>query len=221
VHGDVRKVTPPRTIKLLFTDPPYGMDFQSNRRVASAKADTIEGDSNPEEALSLLKDALTIACPHLAPDAFVLVWCDWRQQDATIQLLNSLGLTVREEVIWDKPNHSSGDLFGAPARKHEKFLFAVQGNPKLVGDRFETVLQGSKFLGSDHPTEKPIDLIATVIKSCTEPGDLVADPFMGSGGVPVTAYKEDRDFWGCELDKGWHGAASDHLLRLLEADNGQ
>ncbi len=171
--------------------------------------------------MTLLGDVLRHMMPYLAIDAFVLVWCDWRQQCATIDLLEGMGLTVREEVVWDKPNHSTGDLQGAPARKHEKFLFAVKGNPKLVGRRFDTVLQGGDFIGSDHPTEKPVDLIATVIESCTEIGDLVADPFMGSGSVPITAHRTGRDFWGCELNKGWHGAASDNLLHLLETNNGQ
>lgn len=217
VRGDARKVACPHNIKLLFTDPPYGMDFRSNRRVASEKADVLAGDGDARQALDLMATVFGRFVPHLAEDAFVLVWCDWRQQAAVAQLLESLGLTVREEVVWDKPNHTSGDLFGAPARKHEKFLFAVKGNPKLVGPRFETVLSGKHFLSSDHPTEKPVDLIETVIRSCTEKGDLVADPFMGSGSVPLTACRLEREFWGCELDASWHAFASDALLSLVEA----
>lgn len=219
VLGDARKVTPPKPIKLLFTDPPYGMDFQSNRRVVSAKAERIAGDQDADSALALLDETLQAMLPCMADDSFVLVWCDWRQQCAVSDLLEQHGLTIREEVIWNKPNHSSGDLFGAPARKHEKFLFAVKGNPKLVGARFETVLEGKRFVGSDHPTEKPVDLIATVIESCTEPGELVADPFMGSGGVVLTAFGLGRDFWGCEVDPAWHAVASDHLLQTLEGTN--
>lgn len=221
VRGDARQVQPPHNIKLLFTDPPYGIDFQSNRRVVSAKAERIEGDDNDQTALTLLEDVLKHMVPCLSDDAFVLVWCDWRQQCATVDLLGGIGLTVREEVIWNKPNHTSGDLQGAPARKHEKFLFAVKGNPKLPGYRFDTVLDGSQFVGSEHPTEKPMDLITAVIQSCTEMGDLVADPFMGSGGVLLAAYVQGRDFWGCELNKNWHDIASDNLLKLLEASSGQ
>jgi site-specific DNA-methyltransferase (adenine-specific) len=216
VHGDARQQQPPSNIKLLFTDPPYGMDFQSNRRVVMAKAPTLVGDKTPAEAMTLLADILARFESYLADDAFVLVWCDWRQQAATISILEAAGLSMREEVIWDKPNHSSGDLFGAPARKHEKFLFAVKGNPKLTGQRFETVLRGNQFINGDHPTEKPVDLIETIVRSCTEEGDLVVDPFMGTGSVPLTACKLHRDFWGCELDKTWHGIASDRLLKIIE-----
>lgn len=221
VHGDARQQQPPSNIKLLFTDPPYGMDFQSNRRVVTAKAPTLAGDKTPAEAMALLADVLVRFEPYLADDAFVLVWCDWRQQAATITVLEDAGFIVREEVIWDKPNHTSGDLFGAPARKHEKFLFAVKGNPKLTGARFDTVLRGNQFINGDHPTEKPTDLIEAVIKSCTEEGDLVADPFMGTGSVPLTACKLRRNFWGCEFDATWHGVASDRLLKMIEdATNG-
>ncbi len=216
VHGDARKVHIPLNIKLLFTDPPYGKDYQSNRRVVTSQADKIENDN--EAAFDLLADVLGRFYPRMAEDSFALVWCDWRHQCRFADIITGAGFEIRAEVIWNKPNHGSGDIYGAPAPKHEKFFFAVKGNPKLTeGKRFDSVLDGSKFLGSGHPTEKPTDLIAMVIESLTLEGDVVADPFMGSGSVPLTAFRLQRDFWGCDLSEQWHKFAGEQLFNLVKA----
>ena len=216
VHGDARAAVhdAPDSIRLLLTDPPYGKNFQSNRRVASAQAPKLVNDD--ASAFALLSDVLKMLYPRMAADSFAVVWTDWRYYSEFEKIVLQTGFEIRSVIVWDKPNHGTGDLEGAPAPKHEWAIFAVKGNPKL-NFRFDNVMQGRNFIGTAHPTEKPVDLLDTIIKATTAEGDVVADPFAGGGSTPITAFKMHRDFWACELDESWHSQAKDKLFDAVEA----
>lgn len=69
---------------------------------------------------------------------------------------------------------------------------------------------------SAHPTEKPVTLMEHYILNSTRPGDLVIDPFMGSGSTGVAAIRAGRRFIGIELDERWHGVAAKRIAKALE-----
>lgn len=217
VHGDARTAMQgaPAEIKLVLTDPPYGQDFQSNRRVVSAKAPKLANDNG--QAFGLLCDVLTEAYRHMSDDSTLLVWSSWRYECEFRQIVTDCGFTIKGSLIWDKPNHGSGDLEGSFAPKHERIIHAVKGNPKL-NRRYDDVLRGSQFLGTEHPTEKPLDLLATLIEATTNEGDIVADPFAGSGSTVIAAHRTRRKFWACELDEDWFKTASSELYDLVKQE---
>ena len=217
VHGDARLAirNAPTGIKLVLTDPPYGQDFQSNRRVVSAKAPRLVNDDG--QVFDLLRDVLTEAYAHMADDSTLLVWSSWRYECEFRQVVTDCGFTIKGSLIWDKPNHGSGDLDGSFAPKHERIIHAVKGNPKL-NRRHDDVLRGSVFLGTEHPTEKPLDLLALLIEATTNEGDIVADPFAGGGSTVIAAHQARREFWACELDADWHAAASSKLYDLVKQE---
>jgi ParB/RepB/Spo0J family partition protein len=85
-HGDCRTLIPthcPGDIRLVLTDPPYGKQFQSNRRVTTKKKSVMPGDASPEEAACLLAEMLAVMTPKLLPDAHLLVFT---HQDIDIQV---------------------------------------------------------------------------------------------------------------------------------------
>lgn len=216
VLGDSREqiVNAPDGIKLLLTDPPYGKNFQSNRRIVQTQAPKLVNDD--AAAFDLLRDVLTAAYPKMANDSFALIWTGWESYCQFKAIIEECGFEIRTVIVWNKPNHGSGDLEGAPAPKHEWCIFAVKGNPKLNSNsRFDNVLTGNQFLGTDHPTEKPLDLLTVIIEATTNEGDCVVDPFFGGGSTPVTAYKLKRDFWACELDASWHSQATEKIFNVL------
>lgn len=217
VHGDAREQihNAPFGFKLLLTDPPYGMNFQSNRRVVSAKADRIENDD--EGALALLADVLTVAYDRMAEDSTILVWVGWKQECEFRQVIRDAGYTIKGSLIWDKPNHGTGDLTGSFAPKHERIIHAVKGNPKLQF-RPDDVLTGNEFVGSDHPTEKPLDLLRLLISATTSEGDCVVDTFGGVGSTVIAARSVHRDFWMCEKDEGWHKTAVDNVFQMIRSE---
>lgn len=215
VQGDARTAIhhAPQGFKLLLTDPPYGVDFQSNRRVVSAKAPKIAGDD--DTAFALLKDVLTVAYGRMADDATALIWTSVEHWCAFRKIAEEAGFTFRGQIVWNKPNHGSGDLEHEWAPKHELVLHVSKGNPKLTGTRPDSVQSGNEFIESPHPTKKPLDMLRLMIKTHTEEGDCVVDPFAGCGSTPYAAHQTGRDFWACELDNAYHAEMSDRILRAV------
>jgi site-specific DNA-methyltransferase (adenine-specific) len=75
-----------------------------------------------------------------------------------------------------------------------------------------------KYTGNRlHPTQKPVSALKPLIRSFTEPGDLVLDPFCGSGSTLVAAARLGRSYLGIELDAAHHRTACDRMRALTHA----
>jgi site-specific DNA-methyltransferase (adenine-specific) len=205
IHGDcIEEIKNLRdnSVRLLLTDPPYGVDFQSNRRKVSAKADKIEGDKTPENAVSLFKDMLVELSSKLKDEAHLLVFTHWRTEFEFRKILEDLGYEVRGSLVWVKGNHSSGDLEGSFAPKHERIIHATKGHPD-VSPRVDDVIDVKYKLVTEHPTEKPVEVLSILINCTTQEQDLVVDPFGGCASTVISAKRLSRDFWGCEMMQSW------------------
>ncbi len=213
-HGDARTVIQhaPAAFHLLLTDPPYGINFQSQRRVATPRKHPIAGDTL-EEAAELLQTVLDAAVPHMADDATCLIFTGWKYEPEFRKVIQAAGLEIKGSLVWVKPNHGSGDLAGSFAPQHERILHAVKGKPTLR-KRIPDVLYGKETPASDHPMEKPRDLLRQMIEAVTDPGQIVVDPFCGSGSTLLEAYSLDREFFGCELDDTWHQVATEAVFHM-------
>lgn len=204
----------PDGITLLLTDPPYGIDFQSQRRKVTDKKAAMR-DDQLQAALALLVDVLRKAFKKMCDDATLLVFSGWRHEPQFRKVIQAAGFEIRGSLVWVKNNHGTGDLKGAFAPKHERIIHATKGAPELNG-RPDDVLHGKDRQDSDHPTEKPLDLLRMLIKTTTKPHDLVVDPFAGSGNVLFAAHQEERSFYGIEIDDKWHSRISDKLLEIIK-----
>lgn len=213
VHGDAREKMPgaPDGIALLLTDPPYGQDFQSGRRVGTPKKARIAGDN--EDAFALLADVLRVAVPKMADDSTALIFTGWRHEPEFRAVIEAAGLVIKGSLVWVKNNHGTGDLKGAFAPRHERIIHAVKGSPTLRR-RIDDVLFGKDAQDSAHPTEKPRDLLRALIEATTDQGDAVVDPFAGHGSALFEAHSLGRVFWGCELDEGFHREIADAVVEL-------
>ena len=222
MHGDARELidTVPAGFHLLLTDPPYGMDFQSQRRKATAKKDRIANDGEGE-AFALIADVLAKAFLKMADDSTALVFTGWRHEPQVRQAVEAAGFTIKGSLVWVKKNHGTGDLEGSFAPKHERVIHAVKGNPKLYGTRPADVLDGEDKQDSEHPTEKPADLLAQLIEVTTDAGQTVVDPFAGSGGTLFEAHRLKRAYYGIELDEGWYRKVVDRVHELASEEVGR
>jgi len=197
---ELMKDIPDSSIDLIVSDPPYGMNFQSNYR--EEKYDAIENDQNldwlegfVEEAYRVLKENTAIYC-----------FCSWHNVDifkATIQKM----FTIKNILVWEKNNTSMGDLQGSYAPKHEFVIFAHKGRRILNGFRYADIIKAKRTGNEYHPTEKPVDLLALFIKASSDVGEIVLDPFMGSGSTGVACIKTGRKFIGIELNQNYFSTA--------------
>lgn len=135
-----------------------------------------------------------------------------------INYVSQTGASIKSEVIWDKVYHGMGDTKAAFAPSHENIVFAVKGKYSFPGSRPKDLVTFPKINSSKmvHPTEKPVGLLANLISSVTKPGDLILDPFAGSGSTLVAAKKTGRRFIGIELDDDYFVTAQRRIEEVRE-----
>ena len=213
-HGDCLQLLPslpPRSVRLLLTDPPYGIDFQSNRRTASAQAPKLTNDETPEKAIALFRAMLSSVSPAMADECHALIFTSWRYEPQFRTALEEAGFEIAASIVWVKENHGSGDLSGF-APKHERILHARRGGA-AIRPRLDDVLIVPRERATDHPTEKPTALLEQLIACTTLEGELVVDPFAGAGSTVVAARRLGRKVFAVELDARWHAAGIERLVK--------
>jgi len=209
--GDCLEILPTLTITadLIVTDPPYGINFVSNRGIETGtrpqqRFSKIKGDENTDMGRS----GVVAALRYLRPRRHFYVFGSWRASDFPD---NAGGNT---ELIWDKTELGIGDLSVPWGAQHETIFFAVNtvsAAQRRQGDgngaarlRRGTVLRYQRRIGKQnrsHPTEKPVSLLRELIESSSRQGELVLDPFVGIGSTCVAAAVEGRRSIGIEIEE--------------------
>lgn len=197
IHGDsltVLRQMEPESVDAIITDPPYGINY------VSPTGARIQNDTAP--FIWFLYDAFRVLKPGSSGRGTLVCFTRWDVQQVFIDAIRLAGFIVKSEVIWDKIQHGMGDLKSQFAPSHENIIFAVKGKFSFPGHRPKDLITHRKLPGSQmiHPTEKPVPLLADLITAVTKPGDLILDPFAGSGSTLVAAKKTGRRFTGIELD---------------------
>lgn len=216
IHADAEAISWPMDIDLIVTDPPYGKDATSARggRTSGKK---IVGDDDQDKI-----DRILSACwGRIRPHRHAYVFGPNRH----------LSNSNSAELIWDKNYHSSGSIGGIWSPAHEPIQFFVhryKSEPAagLLSARLRrgsiirvSAGRGSQRLGY-HPNEKPVDLWRWLIESSSVPGDLVVDPFCGSGSSALAAILLGRRYLGVDVDLGWVEQAVKRADALIAAIDG-
>lgn len=201
IHGDSRAYIPRihTPIDCVITDPPFGMNFESNRAVTpegKARNIKIEGDATPQKAIATFKDIMRVIIPKLAPMAEIYVFTAWHVLEWWIPAVKSLSpnIELKQMLIWDKGYPGQGDLVGNWGCGHEIILYLKKGR-RPVRFRRSGIIHVDKIPAGQniHPTEKPVALIEHLIGMSTDPGDLIVDPYSGSGSTSVAAQRLGRN----------------------------
>lgn len=178
--GDCLEITPSiGSLDSVVTDPPYGMAFVSNYRTIS---------HNPianDKGLDCLLWACKLSSSHSG-----YIFCRW---DNLYDVPKPRSL-----ITWVKNNWSMGDLNHEHARQTEVVLFYQGDNHFFPVGRPSDVIVMPRTGNNYHPTEKPVQLMISIIKWTS---DTVFDPFMGSGTTGVACVKLGRKFVGIEIDE--------------------
>lgn len=218
-NADCRDVLPqlaPESVDLLLMDPPYGVDYLSNRRVSNTEvAQVIHAD----DSLDAMRDALVLASPLLRDDRHVYYFAsaDETVGDACRALPSSL--TFHRLLCWDKGNHGMGDLERDYGHAWEAIVYATKGRGRaLNGPRPSSLLRAQRGgAGSTwvHPTQKPTSLMRFLIERSSQTGEVVLDPFMGSGTTLRAAKDLGRRAIGIELEERYCEIAVKRLAQAV------
>lgn len=207
-HGDcleLMKDIPDKSIDLIVTDPPYLMNYRSNYR--KVKYDYIIGD---KDSKGLITESIKEAHRVLKDDSAFYMFCSWRHVDFFKSEFENY-FKLKNIIVWNKNNTSMGDLKGSYAHKHEFVLFGHKGRRLLEGFRYPDVLEAKRTGNKLHPTQKPIDLLETFIKTSSKENDVVLDMFAGSGSTAIAALNTGRFFIGIEKEKEYVDIANKRI----------
>ena len=196
-------------VDAIITDPPYCSGAVSEASRTSAKgqglrSETITklgwfvGDNMGTAGLaSLLRSMAFRGLQIMNPEGSVLVFCDWRMIPTLAPTIESAGLRFQNLVVWDKGMMGLGAGFRA---QHEMILHYTAGSPKYHDLGTSNVIRTARVTAADreHQTQKPIDLMETLVRVACPLGATVLDPFMGSGSTGVGAVRIGRRFIGIE-----------------------
>ena len=176
---------------MVFTDPPYGYNYQSNMRTKSEKFDVLEND-----------DKILDFFPNLLGrvKGFVMICTTWKVLDKWLPLFKQY-FDLSNMIIWDKGGGYIGDLKHTFGTDYE-IILCSNNNAEIKGKRIGSVWSIGKDKESDyeHPTQKPVELSATAISSTTEQGNIVLDCFGGSGSTLIACEQLNRKCYMCEID---------------------
>jgi DNA modification methylase len=177
---------------MVFTDPPYGVSYQSNMRTQSDKFAVIENDDK------LITEWIAPVCS--VSSGFIFIWTSWKVLGEWLDITQQIG-QMTNMIIWDKGGGGIGDLEGTYSSDYEVALVFNRG-AKLTGKRLGSVWSIGKDAASvyEHPTQKPAGLAATAIKTVSKQGDIVLDVFGGSGSTLIACEQTNRTCYMMELD---------------------
>lgn len=156
----------------------------------------------------------------MKPDTPLYMFCGSDKVDFFKQQIESR-FTIKNIIVWDKGNHTAGDLEAQYGKRYEFIIYANKGRAKFNPDvpRYDDIWTYARVTGNEqiHQNQKPIPLLMRIITQHTKPHDLILDPFMGSCSTAVAAHKLQRDFVGFELDKDEYDAG----VKRLNAERAQ
>jgi site-specific DNA-methyltransferase (adenine-specific) len=189
---------PPESVDLLITDPPYE-SLEKHRAVGTTtRLKVSAASSNPwftvfpnERFAELFAEVQRV----LKRNAHFYLMCDPETAFIAKPIAESAGFKFWKPLVWDKCTIGMGYHYRA---RYEFVLFFEKGKRKLNDLGIADVITAKRVRGG-YPAEKPVALSETLILQSSSAGDIVADPFMGSGSVGVAALKLSRRFLGNDV----------------------
>lgn len=200
----------PGSIDLLITDPAYESlekhrKIGTTTRLTSAWFEIFKNERFPE----------LFAAAHraLSKNAHLYVLCDQETMFAIKPMGEAAGFTFWKPIVWDKRKIGMGYHYRA---RCEFVLFFEKGKRRLNDLGTPDVMEAPDWIDAPavrggYPTEKPVDLLRTLVRQSSAPGETVADVFVGSGATGAAALLEGRKFAGCDVS----AAAVERATRRL------
>lgn len=207
-HGRSEHVLPAfpkETIDLIVTDPPYGVDWQSNRRTTAF--DRLDGDGADAASRDVIRQVIEQCTRVVRQHRHLYVF-------GPKDVLEGLKVAEVIELVWDKVALGSGDVTSSWAPSHEMLSFTVskyRHAGKTGATSIPTRLRRGSVLSYPrptgrkvrHPSEKPVPLIRELLESSSRQGETVLDPFGGTCSTAVAAVLTGRRAVIVESDRRW------------------
>ena len=230
---------------LVFADPPYNMQLKGDlHRPDQSKVDAVDDHWDQFESFAaydrFTHEWLTAARRVLKDTGSIWVIGSYHNIFRVGAILQDLGFWILNDVIWRKTNPMPNFRGKRFTNAHETLIWATK-NPKqqytfnyeamkALNDELQMrsdwtlpICAGhERIKGADgqkaHSTQKPESLLHRVIVASTKPGDVILDPFFGTGTTGAVAKRLDRRFIGIEREKTYADVARARIAEIVPAD---
>ena len=200
-EGAYEAATSGSSIDMIFTDPPYNCPINGHvsgkGKVKHREFVMASGEMSDGEFVDFLRQTLSRAAATCRDGAMAFVCMDWRGMEPLLTAGKDAFTELKQLCVWNKSRGGMGTFYRS---KHELVFAYKIGTAKHVNNfglgetgRYRTnvwdysSLSGPKGASADHPTPKPVALVADAIRDCTKRGGLVLDNFGGSGTTMIAA----------------------------------
>lgn len=218
-HGDALDVLEAIEAADAFVmDPPYASGSRTEASKSSSGAmlragrfanRPIELDQMTTTGFVWLMRHVAMEARRMLPDGgSLLSFIDWRQWPNLVGAVETCNLRVQGMVVWDKGSMGLGNGFRA---QHELVCHASKGVPTIHNKGAGNVISHPRIDPIDHPSPKPVPVMARLIDVVSVPGALIVDPFMGSGSTLRAAKNIGRRAIGVEIDERYCEIAANRL----------
>jgi len=196
---------------MVFTDPPYGVDYQGGALTKRTKLD------NDQKNTNIYSDVLPNIVLFTKDKVPMYIWHAAGYADMASHLWDN-DIEIRSQIIWNKNIAQFGALSAQYKQKHEPCFYCFKkGNaPHWYGPTNEVTVWDVKRESKNefHPTQKPIELPSRAMNNSSKIEDLILDLFLGSGSTMIAAHQLNRKCYGMELDPKYCQVIIDRMHKL-------
>lgn len=229
-------------VRFLLTDMPYNVKIRGHVTSGDhAEFPMASGEMSDAEFRTFIREWMGEAKRHIVDGGMLATFIDWRGIEATLAVGRELDMDLLNLVVWAKTNAGMGSLWRSSYELLPVFKVGKAPHVNNVelgkNGRWRSNLwtaPGASSLGSEaraglklHPTVKPVPLLVDALLDVTHRGEVVLDPFSGSGSALMAAEQTGRLACGIELDpryidvtvRRWQDATGDRAILAETGDS--
>ena len=244
---EIMRGIPDASVDAVFADPPYNLQLGSktlyrpeDQTAARAVRDSWDSFDSPQQYDEFTRAWLRECKRVLKPNGALWTIGSYHNIFRVGAMLQDMGFWILNDIVWVKTNPMPNFRGTRFTNAHETLIWATPTKTGKYTFNYETMkkLNGGKQMRSDwdiniclgeerlkdengkslHNTQKPLDLLHRVILSSTKPGDVILDPFMGSGTTAAAALELGRKFIGIEREESYVHAARNRIANVRPID---
>jgi len=188
------------SVDLVITDPPYeSLEKHRSRGTTTRLSHSDKSNNDWFEIFPNAKfeELFTQLFRVLKQNTHLYFFCDAETMFVAKPIAEKVGFKFWKPLVWDKKRIGMGYHYRA---RYEFILFFEKGKRKLNDLGVADIIEVPRIING-YPTEKPVAVNEVFVQQSSEPGDLVIDPFMGSGSAGVAALKLGRRFAGTDISE--------------------
>jgi DNA modification methylase len=214
----LRKLMNGHTAAMVFTDPPYNLKICSiggRGKIRHPEFRMASGEMSQAQYEDFLFQVMSLLVKHSSKGSIHFIFNDWRHMREMSLAGEKAYTELKNLIVWAKTNAGQGTFY----RSQHELIWVFKNGDAAHINNFELGQYGRNrtniwdgYPGANsfrtgrledltlHPTVKPVALVAEALRDCSRRGDIILDPFLGSGTTVLAAERVGRASYGLELD---------------------